>query len=1218
MQRIKRRTKTARKIRKSLFILSFILFFVYPVLSAQADDTDHPVIPECEGAECQDVVVYTDGNADSVSIRLDVSASCNQVVHIIDSVMYEENKDTVDMEWYALGNCSALTDVPDHTLTINRIEFSEEEQSRVYTYYAVCRDHKITPFQVTVRRVNYAPAINAAVLTGNSIINRYGMYITNDSLCRIHVSAVDTYSGILKYGFQVNDRELQYRSAGGFLYQYYVNGTVYYIGQRNQEITCDIALDSNTDNQITVYAYNGLGIPSSGVSLNQVIRVDCLPPNITVQPEGNYLIQDEIVYIRGDARLNVSAEEEELSGSGIQNMFISVNEYTFLNQDVTQVNVSENAVEGSTVSGQEIPVWRYETQVKIADMPDDDVYQVVVSSNDIVGNTAVQTMEVRIDAIAPEINNIMLTCSLLDGDSQTIQAAVNPGGNRYGFLAEGSVEVRVTAKDNEGGVGLDKIYYRLTDENGSSVERDAVPDAEGGITFTIPANFKGNIYLDAKDRLGNRMSAPVTIEKLVVENEQMFQQEDHIDYTLPDTPYRDDAGIPLYSGMTEIPLVITDHYAGIRNVKWEITDEFGYRRSGEISADVNGNISGEAVSAGNWSKAGTDGNLVTQLKGSLSVDGNHNHICVKVQMTNGIGFTTEKVFYLSIDKTAPVVELYQTGGAPDAEYPSYYKSDCMLEIKVTERNFDPGQVGIFLYKNGESYPVSGVEWEFTDNVNQDAREYRCSLPVSGDGNYVVTVSCMDRAGNLSETVETPSFTIDQTVPVIEISYEGNAQAANGNYYSAARRAVITVLEHNFDPERIFITGQVQGNGPENVFPVQSGWVTQGDIHTAYLDFTADGNYSFQVSGGDMAGNEAMTAVETGFILDCTKPEIQILGVSDLSSNAGICMPEIWITDRNFESGGYDVKISGYLHEEWIPAGSVSLIDGGMIYIMEDFKYEREKDDVYCLVVTATDRAGNSSLEEIRFSVNRFGSVFSISDEVGSALGTYINYAIPVVVTESNPDFLQNGFPVLVLSRNGTPRTLVAGEDYQVGFTGNEDSIKEYQYILSDSCFAGDGRYALSVTSVDAAGNRNDNRSQEQLLEISFGIDRTLPVVTALNLEDGKIYNGHSYQADFSVIDNLILSNVEIYLNGQTLEYTVENDTYHVLVPERNQKQTVEVVAYDAAGNECRLSVDGVLITSNPIVRWFYNTPLFLGSLAGIIGLAGGVGVLVRFRKKIVK
>lgn len=1217
MQKIKYHLKSRRKVGEGIFWVLLIILLACPGLSVRADDVDSSDnLPEteCHGPICENIEVYTGSRADSVSVSLNVSASCNQAVHIIDSSMYETNKDTVDMEWYTLGNCSNIS---NNILTINNIEFAEEQQSLIFTYYAVCSDHKIVPFYVTVCRADYAPAMSAVTLSGNTIINRYGMYLTGDTTCRLRVSATDGYSGIVRYGFQVNGGELQYRTAVGWRYPYYIDGNIFYIGNRNHEFVCDITLESNTDNRITVYAYNGLGISSPSISLNQIIRVDTIAPELTIQPEGNYLIQDGIVYTRGDANLRVLAVEDESSGSGVQNMLLSANGEILLNKDVTDVSVSDNEAEitGGTVSGQELPVWNYETRIAIAELPSGNVYQMVVSGNDIVGNTASQTMEVRIDDTAPEISNIMLTGSLLGENSRTTQATINPGDNRYVFFAAGTMELQVTAKDNDGGVGLGKIYYRLTDENGSSTEGEASPNGEGSITISIPANFKGSIYLNAEDRLGNRMSSPITIEKCIVENEQKFQQEEHIRYSLPETPYCDASGRNLYSGVTEVPVVITDSYAGIREIQWEITDNSGYRRTGGIHIDGNGNLSGDGLSGGNWRKVGTDSNLVTQLKGNLVIEDNHNDICVRIQIINRIGYTISEVFYLSIDQTAPVVELSQVGELADAEYSSFYKTDCVVEIKVTERNFNPELVEIIVYKNGVTQLLSAGEWEFTNHENQDAGVYRYRLPVSGDGDYIVTVSCRDQAGNPSEMVETEPFTIDRTIPVITISYEDTVQAVNGIYYSAPRRAVITVQEHNFAPERIQITGHVQDTENGVAFPVQSEWSTRGDTHTTYLEFNADGKYTFRISGCDMAGNQALEAEESGFILDCTIPEIRILEVTNLSSNAGICMPEIQITDRNLEVDGYEVRISGCLHGERIPNGSVSPIDEGILYLLDDFPYMKDEDDVYHLVITATDRAGNQNSGDIWFSVNRFGSEYTVSDELSGVLGSYINYDIPIIVTETNPDYLQVGYPVLVLSRNGTPRTLVAGIDYEMELIGDNNSIKVYQYIVLNQCFAGDGKYTLSITSMDAAGNRNDNQRPAQLLEINFGIDRTLPIVTSLNLDSGQIYNTHSYQADFTAFDNMVLEKVEIYLNGQPVEYFVEKDEYHIQIPESNRKQNIEVRAYDAAGNVYRLSVENVLVTTNPIVRWFYNTPLFLGSLIGMVGVIGGIILSIKGRKK---
>ena len=47
--------------------------------------------------------------------------------------------------------------------------------------------------------------------------------------------------------------------------------------------------------------------------------------------------------------------------------------------------------------------------------------------------------------------------------------------------------------------------------------------------------------------------------------------------------------------------------------------------------------------------------------------------------------------------------------------------------------------------------------------------------------------------------------------------------------------------------------------------------------------------------------------------------------------------------------------------------------------MEDFSYTPETDDLYTLRATASDLAGNQSETSVTFSVNRFGSVYTLDE-----------------------------------------------------------------------------------------------------------------------------------------------------------------------------------------------------------------------------------------------
>ena len=148
-------------------------------------------------------------------------------------------------------------------------------------------------------------------------------------------------------------------------------------------------------------------------------------------------------------------------------------------------------------------------------------------------------------------------------------------------------------------------------------------------------------------------------------------------------------------------------------------------------------------------------------------------------------------------------------------------------------------------------------------------------------------------------------------------------------------------------------------------------------------------------------------------------------------------------------------------------------------------------------------------------------------------------------------------------------------------------------------------YSLYIYSVDAAGNVNENIDETKEAQISFGIDKTKPIVTPIDFESGKQYAEEARTVTVDVRDNLLLGEVKIYLNGEEIPFQTEGDSYTFLVPMRNSKQTVRIVAVDSAGNEQEVYVSDFLVTTNLFVRGYNNTPLFVGTLvllALILGL----------------
>jgi hypothetical protein len=252
-----------------------------------------------------------------------------------------------------------------------------------------------------------------------------------------------------------------------------------------------------------------------------------------------------------------------------------------------------------------------------------------------------------------------------------------------------------------------------------------------------------------------------------------------------------------------------------------------------------------------------------------------------------------------------------------------------------------------------------------------------------------------------------------------------------------------------------------------------------------------------------------------------------------------------------------------------------------------------------------DLAGNQTTQTIQFSVNRFGSVYAFDDSLKQIEGKYVKHEKDVVLTETNVDTLKPATVKVKLTKNGIPSDLTEGRDYTITHSGGDGMWSQYKYVVKKELFADDGKYSVSLYSEDAAGNINENIDESKKAEISFGIDKTAPVVIPVDFESRKEYPIDKKSVSVSIKDNLVLKGAKIYLNGKKVAPKVDGENYTFTIPSSNSKQNVKIVAVDAAGNEYVKNINDFLVSTNPIVRWYNDTPLFMGSIGGV----GAVGAL---------
>lgn len=586
--------------------------------------------------------------------------------------------------------------------------------------------------------------------------------------------------------------------------------------------------------------------------------------------------------------------------------------------------------------------------------------------------------------------------------------------------------------------------------------------------------------------------------------------------------------------------------------------------------------------------------------------------------------------------TTPYFVGFQAEGyASTEEYPMYDAGT--LQIKITERNL--GAVENLLKENGpltalvskllptksmkkvdvrdlaDQLLVFGPYVDDADGVRQDAEypysadtyyivELRdCTEDKKEGGTYQTNFTLTDLAGHQAKGGE--NFVIDSISPSITITFDNN-DVRNGKYYNADRIATITVVERNFNNESGTIDGEASLDGRGMEFPTISGWKDSDDYltHTATVSFTTDGRYrNFVAFYKDLAGHAASTQADE-FHVDKTMPEIVIADIEDKSANNGTVAPSITYTDINLDLEHVELTLTGVNNGPVDYAALKEAIHNGEQYIYADFEHIKSVDDVYTLYVKAVDLAGNTTTETIRFSCNRFGSVFDLS-QIKDLLGKFNQEGRSLVITETNVDAIDFNKLRVTLTKNGTPVDLVLGEDFLVKSLGSEGSWHQYVYTINGNLFQDDGTYSLYIYTQDAAGNVNENIDDTKEAQISFGIDKTKPIVTPIDFESGRQYAVESRTVTVEVKDNLLLGEVKIYLNGEEIPFQTEGDGYTFLIPMRNSKQTVRIVAVDSAGNEQEVYVSDFLVTTNLFVRWYNNTPLFVGTLvllALILGL----------------
>lgn len=635
--------------------------------------------------------------------------------------------------------------------------------------------------------------------------------------------------------------------------------------------------------------------------------------------------------------------------------------------------------------------------------------------------------------------------------------------------------------------------------------------------------------------------------------------------------------------------------------------------------------------------------------------------------------------YFTVDKTDPTnLKVDYSTSVLDTVLESVTFGFYNAKMTVTLTAEDPtSEVHSFLYSYLNAAGVSNVNAELINEAIQAADiEYSADrktaavtfeipkMVLGNDNQFNGTVefTATDRAGNETDAhKETKRIVVDNIAPTATVQYNTPVNEVNGiSYYDGDINATVTITEANFYANDVQVMVAKDGGAPYAVTP---SWTDNSvDTHTGTFTLTEDGDYIITINYRDKSTNQMQTYTSNQLTIDTDiqAPTYSINGVA--KTNEGGAYKNDATVAFSFEDQNFDTKTIKLertrfnsvedVTDEFIRSSDTNKGGSGSFEIPS----EVENDGIYVLTISMTDKANHTTESSLKFTINRYGSVYEYSDYLTELLEKqYIKIdgnnsaAITqdLVITEYNANQILTDSLNILITRDGeaidTQYTSNPTVDGNAGI--GESGWYQYEYTIAKENFAEDGVYKITLTSAYAADDSDRNESTSvpensmdaagnQILNtMDFTVDTTKPEIRNIVNLDKPIVNAQTLEVGYTIVDVGGLKSIEIIVNGSTIDTLTDfgdnafNYSGNFTLNESSAAQTVQIKVTDMAGNvtdtasddfstnDLYIFNDTITVSTNFFVRWYANQPLFWGSIGGVVVLAGVIWFLIAFKRR---
>ena len=461
----------------------------------------------------------------------------------------------------------------------------------------------------------------------------------------------------------------------------------------------------------------------------------------------------------------------------------------------------------------------------------------------------------------------------------------------------------------------------------------------------------------------------------------------------------------------------------------------------------------------------------------------------------------------------------------------------------------------------------GYEVKFgTQNVSYSGGKF-VALYV---GEYGVTVTATDKAGNKATETAKVTVTPDVTAPVITLANAAVTLGKNETSYNITLN--ITGVTDNVDGSGQELMENNYAYYAETGITAAPSLTAANKLASSVFTPSVEGDYTLTVTYTDKAGNVGKASF-TLAVPDRTAPVIT-LAPKSVEKGSFVNLSEL-VTDVSDNETAKEEIALGY--EVKFGTEIVSVADG---------KFRAAKDGEYTVTVTATDKAGNKATET---------TTVTVTPDVTAPVITLGSASVSLGAGQSSYDISLN---VSSVTDNADDTVLPDGYAYyaEAGVTATPSLTPGNKLASGTFTAAKGGDYTITVTYADLAGNVG---------KASFTLtvqDIAAPVIESVNLGESLKVTGKEWQYEITVgaryrmrfKNYLTVNAADPEGSAVTTEYLITDkngEGVNVLnsnnvagltyfIAEADNYYTVAITAKDEAGNvsdpvKIRVNVDKV-------------------------------------------